>query len=140
MDLKMFVPVLVAAVASMVIGFLWYSPMLFANPWMRAMGYDPNDKARLDEMKKGAGKLYLASFFATIIMAAVLFVLAQVIGIKSAMHGAQLGFWLWAGFIAPVQFTDAIFGKRGRLLLFINSGYQLACMLAMGAIVGYWAA
>jgi hypothetical protein len=138
MELTRFLPVVVAAVAAMVIGFLWYSPILFATPWMRAMGYDPNDKAKMAEMQKGAGKLYLASFFATIIMAAVLYVLAQVIGITSALHGAQLGFWAWAGFIAPVQFTDAIFGKRGRLLLFINSGYQLACMLVMGAIIGGW--
>jgi hypothetical protein len=35
--------VLGAAVATMVIGFLWYSPLLFAKPWMVAMGYDPED-------------------------------------------------------------------------------------------------
>ena len=39
--------VLVAAVATMVIGFLWYSPILFARPWMRLMGCDPDDKAKL---------------------------------------------------------------------------------------------
>lgn len=38
--------VLGAAVAAMVIGFIWYSPLLFAKPWMLAMGYDPADKAR----------------------------------------------------------------------------------------------
>ena len=36
--------VLVAAVATMVVGFLWYSPALFAKPWMKLMGYDPHDK------------------------------------------------------------------------------------------------
>ena len=50
--------VLVSAIATMVIGFLWYSPMLFANPWMRLMGIDPNDKAKLAELQKGAGKTY----------------------------------------------------------------------------------
>jgi hypothetical protein len=39
--------VLACAIAGMVVGFLWYSPMLFANPWMRLMGYDPNDKAKI---------------------------------------------------------------------------------------------
>jgi hypothetical protein len=42
--------ILVAAIATMPIGFLWYSPLLFANPWMREMGYDPNDKERIKEM------------------------------------------------------------------------------------------
>ena len=39
--------VLVAAVAAMVVGFLWYSPMLFARPWMVEMGYNPDDKAKM---------------------------------------------------------------------------------------------
>lgn len=50
--------VLVAAIATMVVGFLWYSPLLFARPWMVAMGYDPEDKAKLEEMRKSAGKSY----------------------------------------------------------------------------------
>jgi len=33
----------------MVVGFLWYSPLLFAKAWMREMGYHPNDKARMEE-------------------------------------------------------------------------------------------
>ena len=37
--------VLVSALATMVAGFLWYSPMLFAKPWMVAMGYDPAKSA-----------------------------------------------------------------------------------------------
>jgi hypothetical protein len=43
--------VLVATIYTMVVGFLWYSPLLFAKPWMKEMGYDPNDKARIEEMK-----------------------------------------------------------------------------------------
>ncbi len=29
--------VIVAAVSTMVVGFIWYSPILFAKPWMREM-------------------------------------------------------------------------------------------------------
>jgi hypothetical protein len=47
--------VLVAAISTMVVGFLWYSPILFAKPWMREMGYDPDDKAKTKEMQKSAG-------------------------------------------------------------------------------------
>src|SRR5436305_4689429 len=59
--------VLVAAVSTMVIGFLWYSPLLFARPWMILMGYDPDDKSKLDEMRKGAGKNYAIAFIAILI-------------------------------------------------------------------------
>ncbi len=59
-------PVLVAAVATMVVGFVWYSPFLFAKPWTILMGYDPNDKAKMDEMRKGAGKTYMLAFVASL--------------------------------------------------------------------------
>jgi hypothetical protein len=44
--------ILVSALATMVVGFVWYSPLLFARPWMVLMGYDPNDKAKIAEMQK----------------------------------------------------------------------------------------
>ena len=75
-------PVLVAAIATMVIGFLWYSPVLFARPWMLAMGYDPNDKARLDEMRKGAGRTYAIAFLASLMSA---FVLAKIVDLTTAL-------------------------------------------------------
>ena len=131
-------PVLAAAVATMVVGFLWYSPMLFARPWMIAMGYDPDDKKKIEEMQKSAGPLYGAAFLSTLITAFVLLMFRDAAGVTGWLGGLQLGFWCWAGFVAPVKFTDAIFGKRGRALLMIDSGYQLVCLLAMGAIVGGW--
>jgi p-aminobenzoyl-glutamate transporter AbgT len=70
--------VLVAAIATMVIGFLWYSPMLFARPWMVLMGYNPDDKAALDEMRKGAGKNYAIAFVLSLISAFVLGKIIQV--------------------------------------------------------------
>ena len=63
------IAILVAAVSTMVVGFLWYSPLLFAKAWMREMGYDPNDKARMEEMKKTAGPAYAGSFVASLLSA-----------------------------------------------------------------------
>jgi len=52
--------VLVSAVASMVIGALWYSPILFGNIWMNLMKIDPKN---IDKMKdKGMGKYYFTAF------------------------------------------------------------------------------
>ena len=63
--------VLVSAIATMLIGFLWYSPLLFAKPWMREMGYDPADAAKMQEMKKSAGPAYGASFLTSVLTATV---------------------------------------------------------------------
>src|SRR5713101_3094594 len=90
--------VLVCAIACMVIGFLWYSPMLFATPWMRLMGFDPNDKAKIAEMQKGAGKMYGLSFLASIASAVVLAKIIAVFSIISSPYGMKLGFAVWLGF------------------------------------------
>ena len=39
---------------------------------MILMGYDPDDKSKLDEMRKGAGKNYAIAFIASLISALVL--------------------------------------------------------------------
>jgi hypothetical protein len=132
------VPVVVAALATMVLGFLWYSPLLFARPWMIAMGYDPNDKAKLEAMRKSAGLSYLLSFIASLASA---FVLAKVIDlttVNTVLHGMKWGWAIWLGFVTTVQLTAKLFENKPTRLYLINTGYQLVCYLAMGAILAVW--
>jgi len=130
--------VLVAAVATMILGFLWYSPFLFANPWMRLMGIDPTDKAKLAEMQKGAGKLYGLSFVASIASAVVLAKIIAITTVNTLPYGLKVGFAVWVGFVTTVQLTGALFGKQPSKLYLINTGYQLVCYLVMGAILAVW--
>jgi len=130
--------VLVAAVATMILGFLWYSPLLFAKPWTLAMGYDPNDKAKMEEMRKGAGKLYGITFIASLISAFVLAKIIDVTTVNSALYGMKIGFAVWLGFVTTVQLTSTLFKKRPIKLYLIDTGYQLVCYLAMGAILAKW--
>ena len=130
--------VLVSAIASMVVGFLWYSPVLFAKPWMREMGYDANDKTKTQEMKKSAGPAYAGSFIASLVAA---FILAKVIGLRpldGALYGMKIGLGVWLGFVATVQLTGALFVKNSMKLFAINTGYQLVCYVVMGAILAVW--
>ena len=130
--------VLVAAVATMILGFLWYSPLLFAKPWTLAMGYDPNDKAKMEEMRKGAGKLYGITFVASLISAFVLAKIIDVTTVNSALYGMKIGFAVWLGFVTTVQLTSTLFKKRPIKLYWIDTVYQLVCYLVMGAILAKW--
>jgi hypothetical protein len=127
--------VFLAAVAAMLVGFLWYSPLLFAKPWMLAMGYNPDDKAGLEEMRKGAGKLYGIAFLASLATAFVLGKIVVVTTVITVPYGMKVGFAMWLGFVATVQLTDTLFGRKPFKLFLINTGYQLACCLVMGAIL-----
>jgi hypothetical protein len=130
--------VLVAAVASMVVGILWYSPLLFARPWMVLMGYDPEDKAKLQEMRKGAGKMYALSFLASLVSALVLAKIILITTVSSPLYGMKVGFAVWLGFVTTVQLTSVLFARQPVKLYLINTGYQLVCYLAMGAILAVW--
>jgi hypothetical protein len=130
--------VLAAAIATMVLGFLWYSPLLFAKPWTVAMGYDLNDKAKMDEMRKGAGKLYGITFVASLLSAFVLAKIIDVTTVNAALYGMKIGFAVWLGFVTTVQLTSTLFKKRPIKLYLIDTGYQLVSYLVMGAILAKW--
>lgn len=133
-----FLPVVVAALSSMVIGFLWYSPVLFGKAWMRASGYDLNNKEEMEKMRKGAGPLYLRALLASLLTAFVLWRFFYWIGISSASAGIQAAILACIGFNITTKYTDMLFMRQHYLLFMINSGYQLACYAAMGAILGSW--
>ena len=130
-----YLAILVAAVANMAVGFLWYSPVLFGKPWMKLMGLTAKHMAAA---KKKMGMMYAISFIATIVTAYVLSVVVQTVQALSMVEGLQLAGLLWLGFVGPVQMTDVIFGGKPWKLFFINTGYQLAGLLVMGAILVLW--
>jgi hypothetical protein len=130
--------ILVAAVASMILGFLWYSPLLFAKAWVREMGYDINDKAKMEEMRKGAGPAYAGSLVASLISAFTLALILHGMRAENLHFGLMASFHIWLGFVATVQFTSALFSKQSMKLFAINTSYQLVCYLVMGAILTAW--
>lgn len=132
-----YLAVFLAGVASMVVGFLWYGPMLFAKPWMKLMGHT---KESLEKEKTNMGKTYGISFVLSLVTA---YVLSHVMSLSQnfyhtapVMTGLTSAFWMWLGFIMPVQATDVLFGSKKVKLWMINTGYQLASVLAMGVVIG----
>lgn len=132
-----YVAVLLAGVASMVVGFLWYSPSLFGKQWMKLSGHTEKS---LQEAKAEMNKTYTISFVASLLMA---YVLSHVMTLSmnffhydALSTGLISAFWMWLGFVAPVQLTDVLFGSKSSKLYAINTGYQLAALLAMGAVLG----
>jgi hypothetical protein len=132
-----YVAILVAGIASMVVGFLWYGPMLFGNVWMKLMGYT---KESIEKEKTNMGKTYGISFVLALLTA---YVLSHVMGLSqnfyhydAVMTGVTSAFWMWLGFIMPVQATDVLFGNKKIKLFAVNTGYQLVSVIVMGIVLG----
>ena len=84
--------VVLAAVVYFAIGSLWYSPVLFVKPWMKAQGFN-----RDGAMGKGFAKLMIASFFLTVILVLIEAYFIHIMKSPTALNGASLGAKLWLG-------------------------------------------
>lgn len=131
-----YIGILVAGIASMAIGFLWYGPYVLGKPWMKERGLTTES---LKKAQKEMGKLYGLSFVASLVTAYVLnhvMVLAEnFFHYSTVSTGLTSAFWMWLGFIMPVQLTATIFGNKNWKLLGIDTGYQLVSILAMGLAI-----
>ncbi|PYP27322.1 MAG: hypothetical protein DMD51_02745 [Gemmatimonadetes bacterium] len=122
--------VIVAALATFVLGAVWYSPVLFAKQWMQAHGYTPE---QLEAMKRrGVARAYAVSALCYLVMAYALALLASYTQATSFVQG------LWLGFAATIGLTANMFSDNPLAVWVIDAGYQLAYLLLMGVIVAVW--
>ena len=123
--------VLAAGAASLVLGGLWYSPVLFGNAWMRASGVT-EAQARSANMAKVMGSAFLLSLVGAAVFALFL------------GPAPALGFAVGAGFSAGLCWVAGSFGinylfeQRPLSLFFINGGYHTLQYTLIGAILGSW--
>lgn len=123
---------LLGAVINMVIGFLWYSPVLFGNVWAKMMGMKDMSP---DEMKKGLGRIYGLTFLAAML---TMYVLQLIIGRLNPAGlptlGIVYGVFIWLGFVTTVQFTNWLFSKKPFQLFLIDTGYQLVSYIVLSLL------
>ena len=130
-----YLAVLAAAVASMVIGFLWYGP-LFGKQYMALMNFD---KKKMQGMKKkGMGKTYALAFLTSLIMSYVLAHFVGYVEAKTISDGAVLGFWAWIGFFATTQLGVVLWEGKPVKLYVIKTLNELVTLAVMGAILAVW--
>ena len=147
----------VAAVAALVIGFIWYNPKVFGTAWMKESGMT-EEKMKGGNMVKILG---LALLFAVMIT----FLLMQstnhqwgAMGMiggdpetalpsfnafmadygtafrtfkHGALHGAMVGLFI----VLPVLGTNALFERQSAKSVLINAGYWVVTLSVMGAIL-----
>lgn len=123
--------VLAAGVSSMVLGAVWYSPVLFAPAWMRESGMT-EEKAKAVNPAKTLGTAFVLALIGSAVF-------AMFLGPRPAP-----GFAAAAGFAAGLCWVAGSFGinysfeQRSMKLFLINGGYHTLQYTLIGLILGLW--
>jgi hypothetical protein len=125
--------ILVAALIQWLLGALWYSPVLFARPWMAMIGVTPNPDKR-----KSIVWGMLSSLIGDIILSFILWHIIFWSGAVTWKAGAFVGCIVWLGFFAAPNFAQGIYESRPFKLFAINNGYWLVCLFVTGALLAVW--
>lgn len=124
------VAIIVATIAAMVIGFLWYGTWAFGKSWMALAGRNMGEGF-------SAGPLYALTALAALVQAIALSWFINQTGWTTGSGGALIGLYAGLGFVATAMFADVLFGGRPPRLYAITAGYQVFQAVVMGAIIGF---
>jgi hypothetical protein len=128
--------VVVSALAYWALGALWYSPLLFARPFVALMRWTPEQLAAVES--QGAGAQIVVALLTSFVLAYVLAHFVKFTGAETVKSGALTGFWLWLGFVATSNLETVLFESRPVGLYLINNGYHLVGLLGMGSLLAVW--
>ena len=123
--------VLAAGASSLVLGAVWYSPVLFARAWMRETGMT-EERAKAANPAKTLGTTFVLALIGAAVFAAFL-------GPDPApAFGAATGFAAGLCWVAGSFGINYLFEQRSLKLFLINGGYHTLQYTLIGLILGLW--
>jgi hypothetical protein len=125
-------PFIVAVLIKFIVGWLWYSPMLFLRQWQTLSGI--TDEQMKGGMAKGIAIWLIGSVLMTFILAHAVYYA----GANTVVTGAEVGFANWVGFVLVVALDTYAAEKRPFQLVAINTGSNLIALILMGGVLGGW--
>lgn len=130
-DLVNWLAIVVASVAAMAVGAVWYSSLLFGKKWMKLVG-----KSQADLKKANTMQSYLMAFVMALISAFVLWRFMDMMGATNYVQGAMAGFWSGVGLVATGVALNYMFEGRPQQLIWLTVGHHVVALTLMGAVLG----
>ncbi len=152
-----FIALLVAALSTLVVGFVWYNPKVFGTIWMRETGMT-EEKAKGANMALMFGMSFVYAFFIAFILQMLVvhqwgaigmvggdptlakpsyaaFMADYGIAFRTFKHGMLHGFMTGLFLALPVIGTNALYERRSWKYVLIAGGYWVVSCMIMGAII-----
>lgn len=128
--------VIVGALLYFALGAVWFTPVLFARPWMRAIGWD---ESRTPPEMNPLSYALPALFY--VVAAIATGMLAVATGSDSIGEGLLLGLVVGVGYALVITAIDATFdpNKPQPWIWFaISGGYHLLGLVIVAVLVSVW--
>lgn len=121
-------PILVATIANMVLGFIWYMPGVFGNSWMMLLG------KKKEDMKTTATP-FVVMFILSLLVGYILTHFLSYVNADTFGEALTLGFWVSLGFVLAPTAANNIFAGRSWKLWAIDFIYQSVGIMLMAVII-----
>lgn len=156
------IAVLVSAASTLVVGFVWYSPKVFGEIWMK------ENNLTQEELQKGNmlmifGLTYIFSLMIVITEMSLTIHQSGAVGMiggpmkitealpsfkafmtdygmafRTFKHGALHGFISGLFFAFPIIAINGLFERKSWKYIFIHTGFWIVCLTIIGSIVCGW--
>lgn len=156
------IALLLAAVVTLAVGFIWYNPKVFGTIWMRE-NHLTQEELRTGNMFKIFGLTYVFSLMITITLMSLTIHQSGAISMvggpplianakpsfaafmadygtayRTFKHGALHGFMSGLLFAFPVIAINGLFERKSWKYIFIHAGFWIVTLTLMGGIIcGY---
>ena len=127
--------VVLAALSSMVVGTIWYGPLL-GKQWMKLSGADKVPQSKRMAMGPYLVSLFLLSLLMAYIIAHVTYLAHSFYSNSFLQDSVTTAFWLWLGIALTRTVSTDLSESKPRKLTLINIGNQFVTILVMGLIIG----
>ncbi|MDQ6527734.1 DUF1761 domain-containing protein [Flavobacterium sp. LHD-85] len=154
-----FVALFIAAITTLVTGFIWYSPKVFGTIWMKENNLT-QEELRKGNMLKIFGLTYVFSLMITMTLMSLTIHQSGAIGMvggpplidsakpsfaafmadygmayRTFKHGALHGFMSGLFFAFPLIGINGLFERKSWKYIFIHAGYWILTLTLMGGII-----
>ncbi len=126
-----FAPILVATLAAMFLGFLWYGPF-FGEVWMKLV------KLNKADIKGPMWPYMVKGLVNTFIMITITSFFITAAGASTWLEGALAGGVLALGIVGPILFGQVNWELKPPKLFLINLSYYFVTLVVAGGIYAGW--
>ena len=125
--------ILVGGIILWVLGTIWYSPALFAKPWMAILGIQ-----KTEGRKPGRLLAMTASLLCDLVISFVLAHLVMWSEANTFGWGAFIGALAWIGFIGAPNLPQGMYEGKPFKYFAINGSYWLLGLVIVGGMLAIW--